>query len=531
MSDHSAFHVSHAARTTRWLKGTPARAFFVIMAALFPLAIAAVISNWQSIRTAERDKIELTEAAVRQSATQLAADINAIRTSLSLTATVLATEPEPGNICDRMNTLFTSIAGRNGIVAIIHDSNGRLICRTQKGLDTYNRDNARAFDSGNLALAPDLDGLLIRSESRNREMTAVALYRREELKRLLSGNIRHPQQSLTLRQGNITLALSGHPDGNEADHDGVAVTAPVGSSSVSMSLSVHEATGGTRILSLLMPLLMWLAAAFLGWLVVRWTLIEPLIALRREVADYQPGTIVNPPSTGKFTSSEIIELGEAFREMSEDVAEHEDEMREALDRQTRLTREVHHRVKNNLQIISSLISLHWRAAHEPQASNAFLSIQRRVDALAVVQRNHYAELDEQRGVRARPMMNEIATSLKTSAQIQSNSTLDIAISCDDVYLHQDIAAPIAFMTAELADLVIALETGGRLNVSLERLVDRPGHAHFTLQSPAFRRAQASQEEKVELYERVLNGLARQLRTPLGHDIELGEYHVVVPVTA
>lgn len=285
----------------------------------------------------------------------------------------------------------------------------------------------------------------------------------------------------------------------------------------------------TSILSLLMPLLIWLGAAILGWLVVRSILIEPLAALRREVASYIPGEIMVPPHMPKFAATEIVELGDAFHEMSEDVAEHEGEMRDALVRQTKLTREVHHRVKNNLQIISSLISLHWRAAEDPASARCYLSIQRRVDALAVVQRNHYAELDEGQGVRARPMFNEIASSLRTSAQVQSGAGLGIAVDCDDISLHQDVAAPLAFMTAELADLVIALESDGQLRIALVRLEGHQQHARFSLSSPAFRQVRASDSDKVELYERVLTGLSRQLRSPLEHDAAGGEYHVIAPI--
>ncbi|MEZ5654668.1 MAG: histidine kinase dimerization/phosphoacceptor domain -containing protein [Sphingobium sp.] len=521
----------HAAQATGWLRGTPAKVFFVIILALLPLAVAAIISNWQSIRSGELQQAELTTAAARQSANQLASDINAIRTAQTLTATVLATEQDPGNVCERMQQLFASMAGKNGVNAAIFDRNGAIICKTKNGAAIPDEIGSRYFGSADLSLAPDLDGLLIRAVSRNGRLTAVALYRREALGQLVSGNVAHSDQSIAIEQRDQKLLLGGNLS-HEQNHGapGTLARVPVGDSEVSIVIEVDATGEGAKTLSLLMPLLLWLAAGFLGWLVVRWTLIEPLIALRDTVADYSPGSIIHPPPMPKMASGEIVELGRAFHEMSEDVAEHEEEMREALERQTQLTREVHHRVKNNLQIISSLISLHWRAAPDQQTGNAYLSIQRRVDALAVVQRNHYAELDEGRGVRASAMMNEIATGLKTSAQIQSNINLEIALRCDDVYLHQDVAAPIAFMTAELADLVIALETGGRLNISLIRLDDDPGRVRFTVESPAFRRASSSDESKVALYERILLGLSRQLRTPLDHDIEKGKYCVVVPVT-
>jgi two-component sensor histidine kinase len=188
-----------------------------------------------------------------------------------------------------------------------------------------------------------------------------------------------------------------------------------GAALLSNWLTINETPASdhmARAIALLMPLLLWLSAAFLAWLVVRWILIEPLVALQREVADYAPGKIIHVPSMSKGASKEIGDLSEAFHTLSKDVANHETEMMGALMRQKHLTREIHHRVKNNLQIISSLISLHWRAADDTNAAGAYLAIQRRVDALAVVQRNHYAELEEQKGVRAVAILNEIAAGLK-----------------------------------------------------------------------------------------------------------------------
>lgn len=272
-------------------------------------------------------------------------------------------------------------------------------------------------------------------------------------------------------------------------------------------------------------------AAVLGWHLARWLLVRPLVALRREVATYRPGKILRPPATTMSAAQEISELSEAFHALSRDVARHEQEMQRALADQTRLTREVHHRVKNNLQIISSLISLHWRATEDPGTAAAYLSIQRRVDALAVVQRNHYAELEHQNGVRARVVLNEIVASLRTSALIQSERALDFSIECDDIALHLDVAAPVAFMTAELADLAISQNATGLLRISLKLMENDSKKARFILESPLLRHSSIASLRSAELCARVLGGLARQLRTPLDHDADTGRYCVVIPVVA
>jgi two-component sensor histidine kinase len=305
-----------------------------------------------------------------------------------------------------------------------------------------------------------------------------------------------------------------------------------GAALLSNWLTINETPASdhmARAIALLMPLLLWLSAAFLAWLVVRWILIEPLVALQREVADYAPGKIIHVPSMSKGASKEIGDLSEAFHTLSKDVANHETEMMGALMRQKHLTREIHHRVKNNLQIISSLISLHWRAADDTNAAGAYLAIQRRVDALAVVQRNHYAELEEQKGVRAVAILNEIAAGLKTSAQIQSNLAFAITVKCDDVCLNLDVAAPIAFMTVELADMIITSGANEPLTLSLKQLDNDPCQARYILDSPMFQQTALASAHDAELCQRVLDGLARQLRTPLDHDAAQGQYSIVIPV--
>jgi len=502
-----------------------------MMIVLLPLAALATILNWQSIEAADQETQELLETATRQNANQLASNISAIRTAQELTANVLATEPDPGNICERLHTLMRTMGGKDGIRSVLLTAKGEYLCATQDSATLLGQYDAATSDDATL-LIPEIGGLLIRSHSHDGNVIALALYRVSAMLPLLRANTDDPNHWIILRNENSELVLTGSLDQPPNLDTMLAAQAPVGKTGVEMIVAINDGnTSFSTLPALLMPLVLLFSAAFLGWLVVRWILIKPLISLRREVANYTPGAIIDPPRVMMTASSEIADLGNAFHDMSEHVAEHEEGMKQALVHQTKLTREVHHRVKNNLQIISSLISLHWRAAQDEATGSAYLSIQRRVDALAVVQRNHYAELDAQNGVCAKPVLNEIASGLRTSAQIQSGRNVEITVECDDIYLHQDIAAPLAFMTAELADLVIALEGDSSLHISLTRLANAQDEARFTLTAPAFVQDKASENDTIELYERVLEGLARQMRATLDHDHDRGQYCVIVPVSA
>ncbi len=118
------------------------------------------------------------------------------------------------------------------------------------------------------------------------------------------------------------------------------------------------------------------------------------------------GRFETPPLT--TPALEIRTLGDAFQRAAQTITRHETELEEGLARQTKLTREVHHRVKNNLQVVASLLNIHARGAHSVEASDAYATIQRRVDALALVHRSHYAELEVNQGIALRPLIGELA---------------------------------------------------------------------------------------------------------------------------
>lgn len=282
---------------------------------------------------------------------------------------------------------------------------------------------------------------------------------------------------------------------------------------------------------MLLPLFSIAAVAFaavIGWHIARRLLVRPLVALRREVATYRPGKILSPPATTMSAAQEIAELSEAFHALSRDVARHEQEMQRALADQTRLTREVHHRVKNNLQIISSLISLHWRATEDPNTAAAYLSIQRRVDALAVVHRNNFAELEENRGLSLRSVIGDLASNFRATAPPANG--LSISLDLDSCLSTQDVAAAIAFLLTEIVELAMTCQPDAALRLSLKPTGDDDGKAILRVSSPALIGGDLLEAELAERYGRVMEGLSRQLRSKLHHDPLVGAYEILIAIT-
>ena len=127
----------------------------------------------------------------------------------------------------------------------------------------------------------------------------------------------------------------------------------------------------------------------------------------------------------------------------------EREALDALEGQRRLVREVHHRVKNNLQVVASLLSIHGRSADRPEAKAAYSAIGRRVDALSVVHRHHYAEMEENRGISLRPLLTELAADLRSSAPSDARG-MRFELNLDSPNTTQDVAVAAAFLLPRLS---------------------------------------------------------------------------------
>ncbi|HEX8534455.1 MAG TPA: histidine kinase dimerization/phosphoacceptor domain -containing protein [Allosphingosinicella sp.] len=280
-----------------------------------------------------------------------------------------------------------------------------------------------------------------------------------------------------------------------------------------------------ELLMTLLPIFMWLGAGLIGWLIVDRLLLKPLVRMQRAVSSYQPGdrSFDLPPLA--TPAREIRELGLAFDRVTRTVARHEAELEAALERQTRLVREVHHRVKNNLQVVASLLNLHARGAKGDDVSAAYASIQRRVDALAVVHRNHYAELEENRGVALKPLISELGANLRASAPAAA-AHMQIRLDVEPYYVTQDVAVSLAFLITELVELAMFC---GAANVTISLRGKSEKLARLCIESESLRSEAECDEQVFARFDRIVTGLGRQLRTGIDRDVDSGCYALDVVV--
>lgn len=499
---------------------TGAKLFITLSIALLLLALIAIGATLQTGRTADAEARARLRIAANESARNIAIELIGDMTALRVAVNALQIDAADAPSCARAQGVFAQQAAAGTRFSIV-DRRGRLLCG-----EAFSGDIPDDDAPVGAAVLP-ARGLILSVAGTRRGPSARVFFPQAFIAQLAVPASRALPLASALTHDDNVLELSTIPGLGALDRVETVQT-DLGLGGLSLRTSIRSAPiTSSFLVALLLPLLMWAAAAGLSWFVVDRLLIRPLRLLRASVASYKPGELIDPGKLGPLPAQEIRELGDTFRTISRTVALHEAGLADAVVRQTKLTREVHHRVKNNLQVISSLINFHARGAISPDATAAYASIQRRVDALAVVHRNHFAEMEESRGLNVRAVIGELASNIRATAP-EGATSLVITLDVEPFLVSQDVAVAVAFLVTETVELAMSCDPAAHIRVSL-RAGDDEKRARLRVVSRAFVESEVLQELLSTRYGRVIEGLSRQLRAPLHHDPMTGAYEISIAV--
>ncbi|WP_293881377.1 sensor histidine kinase [Sphingomonas sp.] len=490
----------------------------IISVALIPLGLIALLASLQSNRTADLQRRADLRVAVTEVSRKLGGELGADISALSAAADMVALGGKNEEACARLQTILRSRSARPSGFAIIGADNATA-CGTgqyRSGPPPFLPEMAEPR-----AIFRDL-GIDVRVFSKSGTAAAVAHYPAATIANLVRPIGLRIGYSLTLLGEGDALTLASHERSSLRPTE--QFETPVGLLGLNLQMSVERAPiGATELLLTFLPLLMWASAAAVSFLVVDRLLIRPLAELRAGIAGLQPGERYTMPAI-RTPAREIRELAETFQRVGETLTVHEIDMAEALANQTRLTREVHHRVKNNLQVIASLISLHARGVPAGETAEAYASIQRRVDALSIVHRNHFAELADG-GISIKSLIDELASNLRAGFAVRGPAPA-IRTSTPSLRVTQDVAVPVAFLLTELAELSMACDRSASLAIVIT-LTDTANRALLSMESAGLRDSEMLVAKLAAGYGRIIDGLSRQLRVPLIRNGETGHFQIEI----
>jgi len=492
---------------------------FIMSGALLPLGLIALIASVQYSHTKRLQHISDAQLLATSEARQL--DVMIYRAS-NVVRFASGAELGGGPRCESLIADAARLLP-NGTKIALFSPSGILRCASTDFMPGAITPPARAIGT-QMTLVPG-GGLRFATRSDNGGFAAGELSL--DALHAAVGNA-DPLQGVVLRQNGVQLQIATPGPVQSLDRR-ITVDVPFGGGQVTLTgTSVVAAVSAVEVLLILLPLMMWAAAALIGWVVINELLLRPLGRLQRSVAT----AAAAGAASGHFTmprlqtpAFEIRTLAEAFAIATDQIAQREARLEEGLKAQVLLTREVHHRVKNNLQVVASLINLHARGTSGDVAA-AYSSIQRRVDALAIVHRNHYAELEKHHGVSLRSLVAELTANLRAGAPAPA-ANLGIALNMIPAHVSQDVAVPVAFLITELVELLMTHAPTDNIRITLIP-DEQPDRARLVIASRGLQNL-GTDDPDLERFGRIITGLARQLRSTLSFDPVEGQYAIPIPV--
>ena len=198
--------------------------------------------------------------------------------------------------------------------------------------------------------------------------------------------------------------------------------------------------------ALIVPLLAWLIAFGAVMLVSERIVIRWLDYLERIAAIYARGRFNVRPLQAMNAPAEIRVLARTLDELAESIVARDSALTASLAEKDALMREIHHRVKNNLQIISSLLSMQQRALTDPASKAAVGDTRQRISALALIYRTLY-QSDDLRYADARIFLTELVGQLVAS-ESGRGILVTSSVEADSLVVDPDKLAPLALWLVE-----------------------------------------------------------------------------------
>lgn len=159
------------------------------------------------------------------------------------------------------------------------------------------------------------------------------------------------------------------------------------------------------------------------------------------------------------------------KRLKKQVDEQTQQIRKSLDEKEVLLKEVHHRVKNNLQIISSLLNLERSAGHDDKTTELVKEARNRIKSMALIHKNLYQH-DDLSGIIMKEYLEELIKELDKSFN-KGEKDITLSIDSEDKTLDVDTAIPLGLIVNELVSnsykYAFESKLTGQLKVSLKQI--------------------------------------------------------------
>ncbi len=193
---------------------------------------------------------------------------------------------------------------------------------------------------------------------------------------------------------------------------------------------------------------------------------SPVRRLTAAVRRWQAGSPFDPGALAG-APNEVADLARSFRDATGVLRQKEAELGQAKERQDLLVLEIHHRVKNNLQVVASLLNLQATRIRVPEARAEFQAARDRVRALATLHRHLYAD-GTPHTINMRSFLTELCGQLFGAMGEKEGERIRLVIEAPELRMSSDQAVPLSLIVTEAVtnSMKYAFPDGRRGTVSV-----------------------------------------------------------------
>lgn len=123
-------------------------------------------------------------------------------------------------------------------------------------------------------------------------------------------------------------------------------------------------------------------------------------------------------------------------------------VKNALVERETLIKEIHHRVKNNLQIIASMLNIQAASLEDKKIKEALLESRKRVQSMSLVHQKLYRAENVQE-VAIKEYLEHVLTEVESYHELESDKEIEIQTNISSFDLHVDSAIPLGLILTEL----------------------------------------------------------------------------------
>jgi two-component system, sensor histidine kinase PdtaS len=144
------------------------------------------------------------------------------------------------------------------------------------------------------------------------------------------------------------------------------------------------------------------------------------------------------------------------------------------DEKTILLKEIHHRVKNNLSVVSGILDLQQRGINNPEFKSVFTDAKLRINSMVLVHQNLY-EQDDFTQINTQDYFQNLAHTIHDT-YLDKSKEIEVLVDCSGVDINIDTLIPLALISNELLTnsfkYAFLNKDKGYIRLKLEKVANR-----------------------------------------------------------